>query len=176
MTQIPPPPSYSGLPPTFPPDDLDIQKVSPEFKKEGNDWFAVFNPGVKRQLGDVSLVYTLMHPRYIFICPNSANGSFKHSLTYITPASYVASSSQRMGNTWLQVAIVQRKSTIRKLEQKSGMYYVIFMFYLPLGKISLVLSVLVHEEKSGKDMYIRSVSFSPDGKYLATGGDDKQIR
>ena len=28
----------------------------------------------------------------------------------------------------------------------------------------------------GEDLYIRSVSFSPDGKYLATGAEDKLIR
>jgi glucose repression regulatory protein TUP1 len=46
------------------PDDLDPHNVPPELKKEGSDWFAVFNPKVKRVL-DVSLVHTLMHERYV---------------------------------------------------------------------------------------------------------------
>jgi glucose repression regulatory protein TUP1 len=46
------------------PDDLDPQNVPPELKKEGNDWFAVFNGKVKRVL-DVSLVHTLMHERCV---------------------------------------------------------------------------------------------------------------
>ena len=44
------------------PDDLDPHSVPPELKKEGSDWFAVFNPKVKRVL-DVTLVHTLMHER-----------------------------------------------------------------------------------------------------------------
>ena len=47
------------------PDDLDIHTGAPELKKEGSDWFAIFNPNVKRVL-DVSLVHTLMHERCVF--------------------------------------------------------------------------------------------------------------
>lgn len=47
------------------PDDLDPHSVPPEFKKEGTDWFAIFNHKVKRVL-DVTLVHTLMHERCVF--------------------------------------------------------------------------------------------------------------
>lgn len=30
--------------------------------------------------------------------------------------------------------------------------------------------------KENDDLYIRSVCFSPDGKFIATGAEDKQIR
>ena len=86
---LPPPPSvhasYSGGPGPGPPpdqipgptnslasmgqpgaaffDELDPHNVPPELKKEGSDWFAVFNPKVKRVL-DVNLVHTLLHERY----------------------------------------------------------------------------------------------------------------
>lgn len=43
-------------------DELDLNNVSPEFKKEGGDWFAVFNSKTKKVL-DVSLMHTLMHER-----------------------------------------------------------------------------------------------------------------
>jgi glucose repression regulatory protein TUP1 len=46
------------------PDDLDPHNVPPELKKEGSDWFAVFNMKAKRVL-DVSLVHTLMHERCV---------------------------------------------------------------------------------------------------------------
>lgn len=43
-------------------DELDPHSVPPELKKEGSDWFAIFNPKIKRAL-DVNLVHTLHHER-----------------------------------------------------------------------------------------------------------------
>jgi len=51
----------NNAPQSFP-DELDVHNMPPEFKKEGSDWFAMFNPKVKRTL-DVNLVHTLMHER-----------------------------------------------------------------------------------------------------------------
>jgi general transcriptional corepressor TUP1 len=45
-------------------DDVDVLNVPPELKKEGSDWFAVFNSKVKRVL-DVSLAHTLIHERCV---------------------------------------------------------------------------------------------------------------
>jgi hypothetical protein len=57
-------PINAGLTPSPFPDDLDLHSVPPEFRKEASDWFAVFNPKIKKTL-DVTLVHTLMHERYV---------------------------------------------------------------------------------------------------------------
>lgn len=49
-------------------ENVDLASIPADLKKEGSDWFAVFNPRVRpRALGDVSLVHTLMHPTYVSI-------------------------------------------------------------------------------------------------------------
>ncbi|KZT02993.1 WD40 repeat-like protein [Laetiporus sulphureus 93-53] len=119
---------------------MDPMAVPPEFKKEGADWFAVFNPNAagagkeKKRTLDVNLVHTLMHESVVCCVRFSADGK------------YLATGCNR---------------TAQIYDTKTGQK----------------TCVLVDEaaSKTG-DLYIRSVCFSPDGKLLATGAEDKQIR
>lgn len=61
-------------------DFSDIHSVPPEYKKEGTDWFAVFNPqagrdGKKRAL-DVALVHTLIHESVVCCVRFSSDGKY----------------------------------------------------------------------------------------------------
>ena len=44
--------------------DLEPDQVPPELKKEGSDWWAIFNPSVPKVL-DISLSLTLTHERHV---------------------------------------------------------------------------------------------------------------
>jgi glucose repression regulatory protein TUP1 len=57
------------------PDDIDLHNIPPDLKQDGSDWFAVFNPKVKRVL-DVKLVHTLMHESVVCCVRFSADGKF----------------------------------------------------------------------------------------------------
>jgi general transcriptional corepressor TUP1 len=113
--------------------DLDPENLSPEYKRDGPDWFAVFNPQTRRVL-DVNLVHTLPHTSVVCCVRFSHDGRF------------VATGCNRSA----QIFNVQNGELLYHLQDAS----------LP----------------EDGDLYIRSVCFSPDGRYLATGAEDKIIR
>jgi WD40 repeat protein len=55
--------------------DLDPDRLPPHQKKEGQDWFAVFNPRVQRVL-DVDLVHTLPHDSVVCCVRFSHDGKY----------------------------------------------------------------------------------------------------
>jgi len=127
------PSSKPGSVPTSSSFDMDLDNIPPGYKKEGTDWFALFNPKVPRVL-DVDLVHTLEHTSVVCCVKFSSDGR------------HLATGCNRSAQIY---------------DVTSG------------HKIAELLDESV--EKNG-DLYIRSVCFSPDGKLLATGAEDKQIR
>ena len=113
--------------------DLDPEQLPAHLKREGDDWFAVFNPNVQRVL-DVNLVHNLQHESVVCCVRFSQDGR------------HVATGCNRSAQIF---------------EVNSG------------KQISYLQDDTV--DKDG-DLYIRSVCFSPDGKLLATGAEDKLIR
>ena len=55
--------------------DLDPDRLGPLQKREGDDWFAVFNPRVQRVL-DVTLVHNLQHESVVCCVRFSADGRY----------------------------------------------------------------------------------------------------
>ena len=113
--------------------DLDPESLPPHQKHDGGDWYAVFNPRIRRAL-DVDIVHNLLHDSVVCCVRFSLDGR------------YVATGCNRSAQIF---------------EVSSGQ------------QITKLLDETVDKEG---DLYIRSVCFSPDGKYLATGAEDKQIR
>ena len=96
-------------------------------------------------------------------------------LMLVFPVSSVVSDSRPMESISLQGVTGRRRSTMPKLARRLGwLFHILQSLPLLTEKCS---SVLV-DDTAGKagDLYIRSICFSPDGKYLATGGVDARIR
>ena len=101
------------------PEEFNVHNILPEFKKEGNDWFAIFNPKVKRVL-DVTLVHTLMHERFVYASFISRRQLTVFFLKKNPIVSCAALGSRRMGNIWLRGVIVQPKYMTPRRVRKLG--------------------------------------------------------
>ncbi|KAF5314611.1 hypothetical protein D9611_007244 [Ephemerocybe angulata] len=121
------------------PETTDFKLVPAEYKKEGSDWYALFNAR-KMRAGkkpvDVGLVHNLMHDSVVCCVKFSADGKF------------LATGSNRSAQIF---------------NTQTGL------------KICTLVDEAAITGKQG-DLYIRSVCFSPCGRWLATGAEDKVVR
>ncbi|KAG0766203.1 hypothetical protein G6F16_001083 [Rhizopus arrhizus] len=113
--------------------DTDPATVPESFKIEMPDWYALFNPTIKRVLRP-NLIHSFDHNSVVCCVKFSLDGKFLaagcNRVTYI----YDVSSGNK-------ICMLQDESSTQE-----------------------------------GDLYIRSICFSPDGRFLATGAEDKQIR
>ena len=149
MQQHPPPPPLQlpNNPNSL--SDIDPERLPPHSKKVKDDWWVIFNQGVPRVL-DVDLVHTLQHESVVCCVRFSADGK------------YLATGCNRSAQIY---------------DTPTGLktWYAFVTTMAPTILTSFSVLVDPNAPKTG-DLYIRSICFSPDGKYLATGAEDKVIR
>ncbi|KAF8707383.1 WD40 repeat-like protein, partial [Rhizoctonia solani] len=191
------PPASSG--PVSHPEPMDLEEiVNPDHKKEGGDWFAVFNPKAKRAV-DVSLTLTLAHESYdepVFYRVAYQTLDQRPGTKYRLVLSKRTIISIPLGRCVTGQGVVPvrgARALFAALLQAAAPYVVCCVRFSQDGKYLATgcnRSAQIYDTKTGAktcvlideaatktgDLYIRSVCFSPDGKYLATGAEDKQIR
>lgn len=140
--------------------DLDVQKAIPEFRKQMPDYYVLYNPAFKRDL-DVEMMQSLDHSSVVCCVKFSKSGEF------------IATGC----NKTTQVFDVKTGALIAKLIDDNTTNAVEGQGEGENSEngSSAVANGSANTNANG-DLYIRSVCFSPDGKLLATGAEDKLIR
>ncbi|KAF8875069.1 WD40-repeat-containing domain protein [Infundibulicybe gibba] len=157
------------------PDDLDPHNVPPELKKEGSDWFAIFNPKVKRVL-DVSLVHTLMHESVVCCVRFSADGK------------YLATGCNRTAQIYDTKTGAKTSVLVDESAGKAGDLYIRSVCFSPDGKylatgaedkqirIWDIAKRRIRNVFDGHQQEIYSLDFSRDGRLIVSGSGDKTAR
>ncbi|KAI9808521.1 MAG: transcriptional regulatory protein rco1 [Sarcosagium campestre] len=155
--------------------DLDPERLPAHQKKEGSDWFAVFNPRVPRVL-DVDLVHTLVHDSVVCCVRFSHDGK------------YVATGCNRAA----QIFEVVTGNKVSSLEDtsvdKEGDLYIRSVCFSPDGRYLAtgaedklirvwdIQSRSIKHTFAGHEQDIYSLDFARTGRHIASGSGDKTVR
>lgn len=135
--------------------DLDYSQVPDNLKKRDNDYYVLYNPALPRNI-EIDLQASLEHSSVVCCVNFSKDGQF------------LATGC----NKTTQVYRVSDGSLVAKLSDDNAPS-------LQNGNGSGATGVNGKEgdnNATSTDLYIRSVCISPDGKFLATGAEDRLIR
>ncbi|KAI0724965.1 WD40-repeat-containing domain protein [Fomitopsis betulina] len=159
---------------------LDPGAVPADLKKEGADWFAIFNPngakdGKKRAL-DVSLQHTLMHESVVCCVRFSADGKFLATGCNRTAQIYDTKTGQKT------CVLVDEAAS------KTGDLYIRSVCFSPDGKLLAtgaedkqiriwdIANKRIRTVFDGHQQEIYSLDFSKDGRLIVSGSGDKTAR
>ncbi|GAV54243.1 hypothetical protein ZYGR_0AK07450 [Zygosaccharomyces rouxii] len=140
--------------------DLDSQSVPASLKKQTDDYYILYNPALPREL-DVELHCSLDHTSVVCCVRFSNDGE------------YLATGC----NKTTQVFRVSDGALVARLSDDNATQG-------PQGPnagsndddYNNDANSFANTRTASSDLYIRSVCFSPDGKFLATGAEDRLIR
>lgn len=155
--------------------ELDPEEVPKDLKKEGSDWWAIFNPKVKRML-DVNLVHTLMHESVVCCVRFSPDG--KYLATGCNKSAQIYDTK-----TGAKTCVLSDQPPNHK-----GDLYIRSVCFSPDGRylatgaedrqIRLwnIATKKVKHMFTGHKQEIYSLDFSRDGRIIASGSGDKTVR
>ncbi|KAL8823012.1 MAG: hypothetical protein Q9191_006265 [Dirinaria sp. TL-2023a] len=155
--------------------DLDPDLLPPSLKHDGGDWFAVFNPRIRRGL-DVDLMHNLAHESVVCCVRFSLDGK------------YIATGCNRSA----QIFEVSTGRQLTKLQDetvdKDGDLYIRSVCFSPDGKYLAtgaedkqirvwdIESRTIRHTFTGHEQDIYSLDFSRNGKNVASGSGDRTVR
>ncbi|THV03736.1 WD40 repeat-like protein [Dendrothele bispora CBS 962.96] len=157
------------------PEDLDLNLMPSEFKKEGSDWFAMFNTKVKRSL-EVNLVHTLMHESVVCCVRFSSDGKYLATGCNRTAQIYDTKTGQK-------TCVLADENA-----DKAGDLYIRSICFSPDGKylatgaedsqirIWDIQKRRIRNIFDGHQQEIYSLEFSKDGRLIVSGSGDKTAR
>ncbi|KAL7273211.1 general transcription repressor [Rhizina undulata] len=155
--------------------DLDPERIPANQKKEGSDWFALFNPRVPRLL-DVDLVHTLEHNSVVCCVRFSQDGK------------YVATGCNRSAQIF-DVKTGQKVSHLQdETVDRDGDLYIRSVCFSPDGrylatgaedKLIRVWDIqnrVIKNTFHGHEQDIYSLDFARNGRHIASGSGDRTVR
>lgn len=165
--------------------DLDSQSVPDALKKQTNDYYILYNPALPREI-DVELHKSLDHTSVVCCVKFSNDGEYlatgcnKTTQVYrVSDGSLVARLSDDSAANNHRNSITENNtttSTDNNTMTTTTTTTITTTVMTSAAELAKGVENLNTSSSPSSDLYIRSVCFSPDGKFLATGAEDRLIR